>query len=258
MFVIPDRMPQRSDRTLKHLLVLQQKDTWASFLKTCLTDIPVRIDHCTQSSQASGIFDQLKPVALFCEAGFLTRPFLQKLKVRQETDPLFRLYLLGDPGAVKKDIRFDGVFSTLPLAQEFFRPFSETLPMPETVRLLVIDDEEEISGMIRDYFEERKTPAFQVRWARNGKEGFSAIRAGMPDLIILDIKMPEMDGREFYAELCRQKIEIPVIIFFDSISGEELEDIRKYGNPPVVEKGTLASSLPSLMALVKTVLFFGK
>ena len=124
------------------------------------------------------------------------------------------------------------------------------------MRLLVIDDEDEISGMVRDYFEERKAPAFQVRRARNGKEGLSAIGAEKPDLIILDIKMPEMDGREFYAGLCRQKIEVPVIVFFDSISGDELEDIRKYGNPPVVEKGTLASSLPSLMALVKMVLFF--
>jgi hypothetical protein len=37
-----------------------------------------------------------------------------------------------------------------------------------------------------------------------------------------------------------------------------LEEIRKYGNPTVVEKGTPASSLPSLMSRVKIMLFFAK
>jgi hypothetical protein len=116
-------MPQQSDTSPKRLLVLEQKDLWVSFLKTCFADVPVQIDHCAQPSHASGVFDQVKPAVVFCEAPFLTLPFLQKLKVRKETDPLFRLYLLGEPGPVKKDVRFDEAFPVVPSAQEFFRRF---------------------------------------------------------------------------------------------------------------------------------------
>ncbi len=242
---------------LKRVLVLEAKDTWASFLKECLVDFAVEFQPESRIAGALGMFDRVKPALVFCETGFLTLPLLQKLKVRKETDPLFRVYLLGEPGPSSKNIRFDGAFPLLSQAPEFLRRFSETLPMPEMVRLLVVDDEEEIPDMVRDYFEERKAPVFRVFRARNGLEGLATFEKEKPDLIILDIKMPEMDGREFYAELCRRKVEVPVIVFFDSISGDELEGIRKHGNPSVVEKGTLASSLPALMALVKTMLFFG-
>lgn len=44
----------------------------------------------------------------------------------------------------------------MPDSAEFLRRFSEMLPTPETVRLLVVDDEEEMPGRIGDYFEERR------------------------------------------------------------------------------------------------------
>ena len=241
---------------LKRVLVLEEKGAWVSFLKECLADFPAEFQNESRPVGAHGLFDRLRPALVFCEAAFLTLPFLQKLKVRKETDPLFRLYLLGDPGISRKDLCFDGVFPVLPSSAEFLRRFAETLPLSETVKLLVVEDEAEISGMVRDYFEERTRPVFRVRQTGNGREGLAAIDAEKPDLIILDIKMPEMDGREFYGALRRRGIEIPVIVFFDSISGDELADIRRFGSPPVVEKGTPASSLPSLMALVKTVPFF--
>ncbi len=45
-----------------------------------------------------------------------------------------------------------------------------------------------------------------------------------------------MDGREFFAELRRRRIDIPGIVFLDSISGDEIEAIWKCGNPPVIKK----------------------
>ena len=240
----------------KRLLVFEGKGTWAAFLKKYLAELPVRVESCASAARSPGVFDEVKPAVLFCESAFLTLPLVQKLKVRRHTDPLFRLYAIGDPGAIKKDLVFDGSFREIPEPAEFDKHFSETLPMPETVRLLVVEDEEEIAGMIRDYFGGRRNPSFELFHVPHGRAGFDALPAAKPDLIILDIKMPVMDGREFYAELRRRKAEIPVIIFFDSISGEELTEIRRYGDPPVVEKGTPSASLPALMALVKKAIYF--
>jgi len=46
-------------------------------------------------------------------------------------------------------------------------------------------------------------------------------------------------------------------VFFDSVSGEELSEIRRHGNPAVVEKGYKGSSLSSLMLLAKKSVCFG-
>ena len=129
--------------------------------------------------------------------------------------------------------------------------------MPETARLLVVDDEKEIGAMVSDYFEGRKDPRFEVLHVSDGQEALAAIDRQRPEVIILDIKMPGMDGREFYARLQKRQRGIPTIVFFDSISSEDLAEIRKCGNPAVVEKGYQGSSLAALLQLVKKLIYFG-
>lgn len=245
--------------TEKTVWVIEKEGgAWSVFLKKFFEDVPVRFEQYSERNGALGAFDKSLPAMVFAEPSFLSLPFIQKFKVRKQTDPGFRLYLLGGPASGKRDPLFDAVFAARPDPGEFARKWSETLTMSERVSVLVIDDEDEIARLIRDYFEGRTAPAFEVRHASNGREGLEAIGRERPDLIILDVKMPGMDGREFYAELRRRKLEIPVVVFFDSISGEELTAIRKHGNPPVVEKGVAAGSLPALMLLVKKMIFFGE
>ena len=128
--------------------------------------------------------------------------------------------------------------------------------MPDVIRMLVVDDEEEVAAMVRDYFEGRTAPAFEIEHAINGAKGLEAIARRRPDVIVLDIKMPVMDGREFYGRLKAEKSDIPVIVFFDSISGDEMAEMRRIGNPAVVEKGVRGSSLAELMTLVKNLIYF--
>jgi CheY-like chemotaxis protein len=163
---------------------------------------------------------------------------------------------LGEAPAFKKDPLLDGAFPDDPASIDFNKKFIESLPMPEKVRILVVDDEEEIGTMVRDYFEGRQAPTFEIACAPNGKEALAVIAKRKPDVIILDIKMPVMDGREFYAKLKASKLEIPVIVFFDSISGEELSEMRRSGNPAVLEKGYKGSSLSAMMFLVKKLVYF--
>lgn len=246
-------MPTRS------VLILKRNESqWESFLKACFSDAPAEVCCETQPGQAAAALDRSKPAVLFCDPSFLNLPLVQKLKVRKQTDPSFRLYLLGEPAKFKKDLPCDGVFTETPSEAEFSRRFTETLPMPEKVRILVVDDEEEIGTMVRDYFAGRQSPVFEIECVPNGKEALAAIAKNKPDVIILDIKMPVMDGREFYAKLKASGLEIPVIVFFDSISGEELSEMRKSGNPAVLEKGYKGSSLSAMMFLVKKMVFFSQ
>ncbi|MFA7255356.1 MAG: response regulator [Candidatus Omnitrophota bacterium] len=229
---------------------------WASFLRDYFSDTPASISVAEEPAKAATLFDKALPGVLFAEPCFLSKAFLQKIKVRKSTDPAFRFCLLGAAPAAPKEVFFDAIFPSASLPTDFNKRFVEILPMPELLRILVVDDEDEIGTMVRDYFEDRRAPAFKITCAANGKEALAAIAHERPDVIILDIKMPVMDGREFYEKLKASKLEIPVIVFFDSISGEELSEMRRFGNPAVIEKGYKGSSLGAMMALVKKLVYF--
>jgi CheY-like chemotaxis protein len=229
---------------------------WATFLRDYFSDVPATVTLVEEPSQAAALFDRSLPGVLFVEPVFLNKTFIQKIRVRKDTDPAFRVFLLGEEPASSKGSLFDAVFPASPALADLDKRFVDALLMPELLRLLVVDDEEEIGAMVRDYFEGRKAPSFEVTCAANGKEALEAIALKRPDVILLDIKMPVMDGREFYAKLQAKKLEIPVIVFFDSVSGEELSEMRRFGNPAVIEKGFKGSSLGAMMVLIKKLIFF--
>jgi DNA-binding response OmpR family regulator len=78
--------------------------------------------------------------------------------------------------------------------------------MPKTI--LVADDKANIRNLVRDYLE---AEGFRVVIAANGREALYAARAEKPDLILLDIMMPEMSGYDFL-KTYRKERETPVIL----------------------------------------------
>ncbi len=60
--------------------------------------------------------------------------------------------------------------------------------------VLIVDDEERLRALVRTYLERE---GYRVLTAANGREALRLARTEKPDLIILDIMMPEMDGYDF-------------------------------------------------------------
>ncbi len=75
--------------------------------------------------------------------------------------------------------------------------------------VLVIDDEALIRESIATYLADS---GFQVHQADDGPSGLKMVDAYMPDVILLDLRMPEMDGLEVLARVTRHWEEIPVIV----------------------------------------------
>jgi DNA-binding response OmpR family regulator len=121
----------------------------------------------------------------------------------------------------------------------------------------VIDDESEVGRMLEDFLKDRSNPSFEVEYADNGQKGLDAIDRHRPDVILLDIKMPVKDGREVYRELKQRGLDIPVIIFFDAVSGDEMIEIRSIGQPAVLEKGSRQSALTTMPDLIRKMIYFG-
>jgi DNA-binding response OmpR family regulator len=90
--------------------------------------------------------------------------------------------------------------------------------------ILVVDDKANVRQLLQDYLSEQ---GFKVTTATNGREAIYEARRIKPDLILLDIMMPEMDGYEFLRQYRQEKIT-PVIVITareeetDAVLGLEL------------------------------------
>lgn len=76
-------------------------------------------------------------------------------------------------------------------------------------KVLVVEDEE---GLRLLYEEELKSEGYEVLTARNGKEALQQLETGKPDLVILDIVMPVMDGMEALGRILGKERKIPIIL----------------------------------------------
>ena len=74
--------------------------------------------------------------------------------------------------------------------------------------ILVVDDKASVRTLVRDYLAEQ---GFRVVTAGNGRDALFVARQEKPDLILLDIMMPEMDGYEFIRTYRRER-ETPIIL----------------------------------------------
>jgi two-component system KDP operon response regulator KdpE len=90
----------------------------------------------------------------------------------------------------------------------------------ERRRILVVDDEERMVRFIRMNLE---YDGFQVSEAFNGKQAIQKIRDVTPDLILLDVMMPDLDGFEVL-ETVREVSNVPIIML--TAKGEEDDRVR--------------------------------
>ncbi len=76
-------------------------------------------------------------------------------------------------------------------------------------KILVVEDEESLRLL---YEEELKTEGYEVLTAGNGREAIQQLEEGQPDLIVLDIVMPVMDGMEALGRILGKGRKIPIIL----------------------------------------------
>jgi two-component system KDP operon response regulator KdpE len=86
--------------------------------------------------------------------------------------------------------------------------------------ILVVDDEERMARFIRLNLEQ---DGFQVIEAHRGMQAIEAVRVDMPDVVVLDVMMPDLDGFEVL-KIIRETSSVPVIML--TAKGEEEDRVR--------------------------------
>lgn len=77
-------------------------------------------------------------------------------------------------------------------------------------RLFIVEDNEQIRKMIRDYFTNGKSERFVINEASNGLEAYNMLQFEEYDLVLLDIMMPYMDGFAL-CKLIRKNSDVPIV-----------------------------------------------
>jgi DNA-binding response OmpR family regulator len=113
-------------------------------------------------------------------------------------------------------------------------------------RVLVVDDELSIRSFIKVNLEAR---GYQVLTAANGHEAIDAVQKGKPDLVILDIVMPGMNGFEA-CRIIRISSQVPIIMLSAREGENDMENCAAYGANDYLTKPFILRELLNKIQLI--------
>lgn len=105
--------------------------------------------------------------------------------------------------------------------------------MSDVKRMLVVDDENEICDFLKTFFEERD---FEVRTANSGEMAILAVEKLMPQVVLLDVHMPGMDGMTALKEMKKRFPAIKVIMVTALETREKIEEALRLGADNYITK----------------------
>jgi len=123
------------------------------------------------------------------------------------------------------------------------------IPAGMEKKILIVEDEDALASVLSAKF---RLEGFAVLIADNGADGLRKIKEWRPDVILLDIVMPKMNGYEVLENLQKNNNKIPVIIISNSGQDIELEKVKKMGAADYIiktqiEPGEVAQKVNKLL-----------
>ncbi len=109
------------------------------------------------------------------------------------------------------------------------------------IKVFIIEDEEMLVNMYVSKFEKE---GYEIDSAFNGREGLEKVKTYHPDIVLLDVIMPEMDGFMVLKQLKGDAStkNIPVIMLTNLGQGEDVEKGQKLGAKDYLVKANLTPS----------------
>lgn len=196
----------------------------------------------------------MNPEFVFVKVDWLDKALFTTLSNYKKSKPAAKFFSIGY--ARDETFKWDNQFEVPFEPKAFRKTLLGEIAFPPKVKLLIVDDEEGILELFKDFFELQKDPIFEVTLAKNGLEGFEKVKSARPDVVVLDLKMPVRNGAELYSDIQNLDKKIPCIVFIDSTSAEEIGKVRKFGNPVFVEKSGHRSSMQEMLGIVKKMIAF--
>lgn len=100
-------------------------------------------------------------------------------------------------------------------------------------KMLIVDDEIEICEFLKSFFEDRD---FKVMTGHSGEEAIEKAATFQPDVVLLDIQMPGMDGLKALKKIKEDHPKIKVIMVTAVETEDKIEEAMRYGADNYITK----------------------
>lgn len=119
--------------------------------------------------------------------------------------------------------------------------------MAQRKKVLVVDDEPNIRDLVRGILED----GYDIAEACDGLQALAAVRAAKPDLIVLDLMMPNMSGLDFCATLKKERLhDMPIVMLTALGDVADMEKGYRAGAISYLAKPFNATDLQAVVQLM--------
>ena len=101
------------------------------------------------------------------------------------------------------------------------------------MRLLLIEDDEQVAEVLSDAF---GSQGHEIIIRHTGEEGLAYLTHDRPDAVVLDIRLPKLNGVAVLRQIRARDPSLPVIIMTGLATPGEIEEVRRLGVTEIVEK----------------------
>ena len=120
--------------------------------------------------------------------------------------------------------------------------------MEKKVKILVVDDEEKVLDFLKEVVESQ---GYSFLSARSGKEAMDKIKEARPNLVLLDVVMPGLDGLEVLRLIREEDKGLPVVMLTAYGTSERIKEAMELNISGFIPKG---ASVKEAVSKIKTVL----
>jgi signal transduction histidine kinase/CheY-like chemotaxis protein len=236
------------------LLVVEDDAADAFVLERSLATSRYQLVRVRSIAQAKRIIEHIKPAAVLLDVvlrGDESWRFMVQLRQQNETSAI-PIIVLSSTGDEQKALHLGAdAFLAKPIDPKMVVETLERLTGHRSVtRLLLVDDQEVSRYLVRQLL---PRGIYDLREAADGAEGLAQLREERPDVLLLDLNMPGLDGFEFLRRLSAsdELRDVPTVVLTSAIL-DEVQRGRLGAAARIVSKSDLSS--PLLLDAIKDAL----
>lgn len=122
------------------------------------------------------------------------------------------------------------------------------------VRILVVDDNPTVRHYLRAILEQQS--AWRVWEARTGEEALRSVETVSPDVVLLDFRMPDLNGLDVARQISKQRPEMPILLVTVYLSGQLAAEAKAAGVRGACAKSDIGSVVQAVEALLHNETYF--